>query len=169
MTARIERCRICGNSQLAPILSLGEQSLTGLFPRSDDGPVTIAPLELVKCTPANGERTCGLVQLRHSFDSNVMYGANYGYRSSLNPSMVAHLREIVEQLAARVELHPGDLVIDIGSNDGTLLSFYQPGPTFIGGVLPSSTRPSWATGPPITAASRPPPGASPRHPPGPSG
>ena len=132
MTARIERCRICGNSQLAPILSLGEQSLTGLFPRSDDGPVTVAPLELVKCTPANGERTCGLVQLRHSFDSNVMYGANYGYRSSLNPSMVAHLREIVEQLAARVELHPGDLVIDIGSNDGTLLSFYQPGPTFIG-------------------------------------
>lgn len=130
--ARIERCRICGNPQLAPILSLGEQSLTGLFPRSANDAITIAPLELVKCTPANGTRTCGLVQLRHSFDSNVMYGANYGYRSSLNASMVAHLRDVVDHIVTQVELTPDDLVIDIGSNDGTLLSFYPPGPTFVG-------------------------------------
>jgi hypothetical protein len=61
-----------------------------------------------------------------------MYGDNYGYRSSLNQSMVAHLRAKVEQLRARVGVNAGDLVIDIGSNDGTLLSFYPRGPALVG-------------------------------------
>jgi hypothetical protein len=56
-----------------------------------------------------------------------MYGANYGYRSSLNRSMVGHLQATVAKLTALVPPKRGDLVLDIGSNDGTLLSFYPPG------------------------------------------
>ncbi len=115
------RCRICGNNQLVPILDLGRQTLTGVFPRDPRQPITAGPLELLKCT---GEDACGLVQLRHSYDTGEMYGENYGYRSSLNRSMVDHLKTKVAGLSSIVPLRSGDLVLDIGSNDGTLLSNY---------------------------------------------
>ncbi len=119
---RIDRCRICGNTALVPLLDLGEQSLTGVFPRRLDQPLTRGPLELVKCH--GGGECCGLVQLLHSYSSAEMYGENYGYRSSLNQSMVTHLHEKVDALRAIIALDGNDVVLDIGSNDGTLLSFY---------------------------------------------
>ena len=64
------------------------------------------------------------MQLAESYDPNDMYGKTYGYHSSLNASMVAHLREIRDEITQRVELNEDDLIIDIGSNDGTLLSCY---------------------------------------------
>lgn len=129
MPREISSCRICHHRQLVPLLHLGEQCLTGIFPKSPDEPITRGPLELVKC---DGDDACGLVQLRHSYDSAEMYGADYGYRSSLNKSMVAHLRAKVAKLTAMAPPQPGDLVLDIGSNDGTLLSFYPPGLTVVG-------------------------------------
>ncbi len=117
----IHACRICGNTHLESVLSLGEQYLTGVFPANSETSLTRGPLELVKCM---GDAACGLLQLRHSYHSNEIYGENYGYRSSLNQSMVRHLRDKVARLKARVDLQPGDLVLDVGSNDGTLLSFY---------------------------------------------
>ena len=121
MPSEVQRCRICGETQLAPILSLGDQYLTGVFPRTPDERLTCGPLELVKC---HGERSCGLVQLRHSYDLREMYGLNYGYRSGLNRLMVDHLAGKVGTLGKRVGIGRGDVVLDIGSNDGTLLSFY---------------------------------------------
>ena len=115
----ITRCRMSGSANLVPVLHLGNQALTGVFPRSADVPVTTGPLDLVWCPES------GLLQLRHSYDSSEMYGANYGYRSGLNQSMVRHLEAKVRRLQAFVPLHPGDVVLDIGSNDATLLKAYQ--------------------------------------------
>ena len=129
MPREISSCRICDNRQLVPLLHLGDQCLTGVFPKSTDEPVTRGPLELVRC---DGADSCGLVQLRHSYDSAEMYGADYGYRSSLNQSMVEHLRAKVAKMIAMVPPQPGDLVLDIGSNDGTLLSSYPAGLTLVG-------------------------------------
>ena len=114
----IEACRICGSTALESALDLGEQSLTGIFPRIRDASVTRGPLEIVKCS---GEGTCGLVQLRHTYDANEMYGAEYGYRSSLNRSMVEHLGAKVKVLLGRSPVGSDDVVLDIGSNDGTTL------------------------------------------------
>ena len=125
----ISACRICGNTHLVQVLSLGDQVLTGVFPRSRDEQVTCGPLTLVKC---HGGNACSLLQLAHSYDSAEMYGANYGYRSGLNQSMVAHLREKVEKLLCLVPVGAGDVVLDIGSNDGTLLSCYPEGPDLVG-------------------------------------
>lgn len=131
MITELKNCRICGNPNLAPVLDLGEQMLTGVFPRSRDEAVTSGPLRLVKC---DGEGdVCGLLQLAHSYDLGEMYGDNYGYRSGLNASMVAHLQIKVERVRSQVVLNPGDLVIDIGSNDGTTLRAYdQPDLTLVG-------------------------------------
>ena len=122
--AKIDRCRICGNANLVSILDLGQQYLTGVFPRSPAQPLARGPLELVKCVTEKGSDVCGLVQLRHSCDPGELYGQNYGYRSGLNHSMVEHLRGKVAGLRQLVPLRDDDLVLDIGSNDGTTLSFY---------------------------------------------
>jgi SAM-dependent methyltransferase len=134
---RVDACRICGNKELVPVLHLGEQFLTGVFPRSKTERLTRGPLELVKCT--GGNETCGLVQLQHSFASDEMYGDRYGYRSSLNSAMVAHLQETSATVRAKVALGPSDLVLDIGSNDGTLLSFFPETSTRVG-IDPAARR-----------------------------
>jgi hypothetical protein len=126
---QISQCRICGNEHLVEILSLGNQVLTGIFPKSQDEAVPSGPLELVKC---HGENACHLVQLRHSFEADQMYGMNYGYRSGLNSSMVAHLKEKAAKLQKLNPLTPDDLVLDVGSNDGTSLSFYPGEVTRVG-------------------------------------
>ncbi|MGI5339243.1 class I SAM-dependent methyltransferase [Streptomyces sp. CA-181903] len=130
----IDRCRICDNTELLPVLDLGPQALTGVFPRSRGEDVPYVPLELVRCSPAG----CELVQLRHTADFGLMYGEGYGYRSSLNRSMADHLRGKVAAITKTVDLGPGDLVLDIGSNDGTLLAAYPSGPSLVG-VDPAAT------------------------------
>lgn len=121
MYRTITKCRVCGNDKLKTVLDLGNQCLTGVFPERGVE-VDRAPLELCKCY---GEDGCGLVQLRHSCDSSQMYGMNYGYRSGLNASMVKHLGIITKYATSLVSLNDGDIILDIGSNDGTLLGTYE--------------------------------------------
>lgn len=126
MYREITKCRICGNKNLKTVLNLGMQKLTGVFPMPDEE-VGEGPLELVKCMPISREAdVCGLVQLRHSCSGDEMYGENYGYRSGLNASMAEHLNEITTEIQRRIEIEKDDLVIDIGSNDSTLLRSYHP-------------------------------------------
>ena len=137
MPKALERCRICGNTDLVPVLDLGRQASTGVFPRTADQPVAEMPLELVKCMTAGAAQRCGLLQLRHSGDPGEMYGAGYGYRSGLNRSMVAHLRAKVARILDTVVLGKGDLVIDVGSNDGTTLSAYPKDAADLAGIDPT--------------------------------
>lgn len=122
MYKKISKCRICGNAHLEVVLDLGEQMLTGVFPRERNAQVTVGPLRLVKCV--GGDEVCGLLQMEHSYDLGEMYGENYGYRSGLNASMVRHLQAKVERVKSLVTLKAGDLVVDIGSNDSTTLQAY---------------------------------------------
>ena len=110
----IKACRVCGTPNLDPIINLGRHSLTGTFPKTPRQAVRIAPLELVKCRESAAD-CCGLVQLRQSVDLREMYGHDYGYRSSLNKSMVAHLQRKTQKIADLVKLKRGDLIVDIGS------------------------------------------------------
>lgn len=97
--------------------------MSGIFPRSVSEEVETGPLQLVKCI-GKPEEACGLVQLAHTFDLESMYGDTYGYRSGLNASMVRHLHAKVAHIQEIAPLQAGDLIIDIGSNDGTTLSAY---------------------------------------------
>ena len=124
MYKEAKNCRICGNDNLVLVMDIGEQALTGMFPKTRDESVLSGPVELVRCA---GDDFCGLVQLRQSYDVELMYGDNYGYRSGLNQSMVDHLTNKVQDILAKDILRDGDLVVDIGSNDGTSLGVYPPG------------------------------------------
>lgn len=135
---KVEKCRICGNTHLERVLDLGEQMLTGVFPREKDANVTTGPLHLVKCV--GSDETCGLLQMEHSYDLGEMYGENYGYRSGLNASMVAHLNSKVKRILGQIELVAGDLVIDIGSNDSTTLQAYPASGLVLVGIDPTGIK-----------------------------
>lgn len=138
MYKRIEKCRICGNKNLVGTLDLGEQALTGIFPREKEEKITVGPLRLVKCT--GGSDVCGLLQLQHSYDLAEMYGKNYGYRSGLNSSMVNHLHSKVNKIMGLVDLRQNDLVIDIGSNDCTTLKAYPDSGLSLVGIDPTGIK-----------------------------
>jgi SAM-dependent methyltransferase len=136
----VRQCRICGNSNLVSVLDLGHQHLTGVFPASQTAELGSGPLQLVKCFGTDPRKFCGLVQLRYSFAAEAMYGATYGYRSSLNASMVDHLHRKVDALQQLVPVGPRDIVLDIGSNDGTLLSRYSSDGPMLIGIDPSAEK-----------------------------
>lgn len=121
----IKKCRICGNTKLMPILDLGEQALTGRFPSEGEPQPPKAPMELVKCDNTSDSGSCGLLQLKHSVSPEEMYMHTYGYRSGINQTMRDHLKGIVNSVQQIIILNKGDVVLDIGSNDGTLLKFYE--------------------------------------------
>jgi hypothetical protein len=129
----IADCRLCYGKNLVDVFDLGEQALTGIFPKSAREEVAAGPLRLTKC----GD--CHLVQLRHNYDLSQLYGETYGYRSGLNQSMVQHLQNKVARIRSRAELAAGDLVVDIGANDSTLLQAYPSNLTLVG-VDPSGPK-----------------------------
>ena len=71
------------------------------------------------------KRLCGLVQMKYNFNRDIMYGEDYGYRSGLNASMVKHLEEKTEKIKSIISLNNNDIILDIGSNDGTTLNFFK--------------------------------------------
>ena len=113
----IKTCRVSKENDLVSFLNLGNQKLTGVFPRPNEE-LDRGPLELVWSPSSN------LVQLKHTFEPTEMYGDNYGYRSGLNNSMVQHLVNKANYLIELSDLQPGDIVVDIGSNDCTTLKAF---------------------------------------------
>ncbi len=123
---KVTRCRVCANPDLVPCLDIGDQYLSSIFPESLDykNHLTRYPLDLVLCKRSDSVQHCGLVQLGREFDLSEMYQA-YPYASASNSSMKAILQDIVESGNALGHLRNGDTILDIGCNDGTLLSFYK--------------------------------------------
>jgi len=138
MYKAINECRICGNKNLIKVLDLGEQTLTGVFPKHEDQKITRGPVQLVKCS--GGDDCCGLLQMAHSYDLGELYGDNYGYRSGLNLSMVKHLHAKVKRILGIVDLTDNPIVLDIGSNDGTTLSAYPANQCIRVGIDPTSEK-----------------------------
>ncbi len=110
-------CRACGHHLDNAVLSLGDLKLTGVFIKPEDADPPAAPLDLMLC------ENCGLLQLSEFVEPSELYRA-YWYRSGTNQSMRDHLKSIVAEASSIRPLSDGDTVIDIGCNDGTLLSHY---------------------------------------------
>jgi NDP-4-keto-2,6-dideoxyhexose 3-C-methyltransferase len=125
-----ETCRVCGSNRLIPILSLGEQFVTNFVAEEAGKDQIKSPLELVLCDTKNGG--CGLLQLKHTLDHDVLY-RKYWYRSGISTTMVKALADITSSAEKLIHLSRGDIVVDIGSNDGTLLrQFKTPGLITVG-------------------------------------
>ncbi|MCX6056533.1 MAG: class I SAM-dependent methyltransferase [Chloroflexi bacterium] len=111
-------CRMCGSNDLREMLSLGEQFINDFVPPEGIGKGLKAPLELVMCSH------CSLLQLRHTAPQELLYARYYWYRSGVTDTMRAALRDITAEIENMVPLQAGDVVLDIGANDGTMLASY---------------------------------------------
>ncbi len=118
---KIKCCRLCNCKELLPVFDFGLQALSTRFPDSNEPDAERIPLNLVQCCNPK----CNLTQLTHDYDFNDLYRKGYGYRSGINKTMKNHLKNIVDQLESYVDLSKGDTVLDIASNDGTLLRCYK--------------------------------------------
>ena len=113
---KISKCRSCKSHKLTLLFSLGKMSYTGIFPKKKENIVPQGELKLIIC------KLCSLVQLDRNFSSKKMYGKNYGYRTSLNKSMKAHIINKKSELKKFLKINTNDTILDIGSNDGTFLN-----------------------------------------------
>ena len=114
-------CRVCGSTKLVPILSLGSQYVTN-FVEQPEGDYPKGPLDLVLCNVKDGG--CGLLQLKHTVERDIMY-RKYWYKSGISSTMVKALADIASAVEKTVHLTKGDIVVDVGANDGTLLRQYK--------------------------------------------
>ncbi len=122
----IPKCFVCGNTNLVPCLDIGEQYLSSVFPDSLDyrDKLKKYPLELKLCQKDGSGRFCGLLQLASRLDLSDMYKF-YPYTSSSNESMKKVLEDVAKSGEEIGALRKDDLILDIGGNDGTLLSFLK--------------------------------------------
>ena len=115
----IETCRICESFELIDVITLGEQYITSRFPIYGDYSTPKTKIDLCMC------ENCGLLQLKQTTLSDELYKYEYGYRSGISNTMRNHLKEYQEEILSKIELNAGDTIVDIGSNDSTMLQYYS--------------------------------------------
>jgi len=119
-------CRSCGSDNLTEVLDLGEQYVSDFVQPGHEKDGLLVPIVLDLC------RSCTLVQARHTPPPEMLYKRQYWYRSGVTDTMRAALRDVVDSATKRVDLEPGDVALDVGSNDGTLLRCYDAGVATVG-------------------------------------
>lgn len=116
-------------------LSLGEQPISNRLPqlraRGQQAVAAPYPLGIVVC------EGCGLPQLAHDLAPEENFHDDYTYVSGASSTWVDHCREYADQLVDQFGLGPGDLVVEAGSNDGTLLKFFAARGVQVLGIEPS--------------------------------
>lgn len=120
----IKYCRVCGSMALTEVISIPKQFLSPTFVKSNESnelSTIKVPLTLVLCDE------CGLLQLKETVHHDLLY-QNYFYRSATNITMRNDLKNVVDDVMRRMHLTKDDYVVDIGSNDGTMLSYF---PSFL--------------------------------------
>lgn len=114
-----DKCRLCGTPDMKFLFSVGDQYINDFVPKDRIGKGLKAPLDLVMCDK------CTLIQLKHTAPQELLYSRFYWYRSGVTDTMRKALRNVSEAVEEITDLKPGDVVLDIGANDGTLLATYS--------------------------------------------
>ncbi len=116
---KLKKCRVCNSSKFINLFSLGKLSFTGKFARSTKINIPKDFLNLIIC------KKCKLVQLDRNFDPKYLYSKDYGYRTGINKTMTEHVKFIADSAIKIVKPKKNDMILDIASNDATLLNFYS--------------------------------------------
>lgn len=116
--SEIQSCRLCGSSKLVEIIDFGMMDIPK-WPKTKGGGVK-APLKLMVCP------VCEMGQLAHTFDPEDFF-RDYWYRTGMNGTMRAHMSALAKAVSQEIKINDGDLVVEAGSNDGTLLKDFKKG------------------------------------------
>ena len=130
----LKKCKICGNENLKKVIKLNEQYISATFVKTNKNNNLTkikTHLTLVLCISKNKSPACGHLQLYEIIQPDLLY-REYFYRSATNDTMRKDLKEVVDSLLNIIRIDMGDIVVDIGSNDCTLLNFYNKNITLVG-------------------------------------
>ncbi len=129
----VTSCQACGSAELRLVVDFLPQPPVQAFlpPELLQEPETHYPVPLYSCP------TCGLVQLGYVLPPDVVFPRDYPYQTGLTRILVESFGKLADDAAERFGLGSGDLAIDIGSNDGTLLKGYVPGGLRVLGIEPT--------------------------------
>lgn len=132
-TGRITKCQVCGARGLELVLSYGNQPIVQSYRAPQDLACTenTYPLNLVFCP------SCGLLQLDYIIPPALVFPRKYPYRTGLTRMLVENFRALAEEIIPTHRLQKDDLVVDIGSNDGTLLTPFKERGMRVLGVEPT--------------------------------
>ncbi len=131
---KIKSCRLCDSKKIKKIVDFGPICSSSTFPYKKNKYEKITPMVFGICTK------CKLAQLLHNYNLKELYNDNYGYRSGINPAMVKHLTGITNDIKKIVKIKKDDHVLDIASNDGTLLKTYKVSKVNYVGIDPTISR-----------------------------
>lgn len=112
----LKRCQITGSENLNLVIDLGHQPPCDALVTDPDAPETTYPLRLMHCPDS------GLAQLDYVVPGDVIYPPEYPYRAGISWPLREYQAAFADRVMARFGPMPGALVVDIGSNDGTLLT-----------------------------------------------
>lgn len=128
-------CRNCKKKLTNKVINLGNQCISSVFPEKITNKLKEYSLDLFKCN------SCELVQFNKTPPLQDMYGLTYGYRTSLSPLMIKHIKKKYDFISKKKYLKKGSSILDIGSNDGTFLNFFSKGSKFnLFGIDPSAKK-----------------------------
>ncbi|MET0679310.1 MAG: class I SAM-dependent methyltransferase [Bradyrhizobium sp.] len=133
-TGKLTCCQVCGSKRLELVIDLGHQPLCDSLPSEAqlDAPETSYPLRQVWC------RDCSLSQIDYVIPGEVVFHPEYPYRSGITKELAVYQDAFVQDAVSDLELQSGQLVVDIGSNDGTLLSGFARRGMRVLGVEPTN-------------------------------
>ncbi len=117
--SQIRKCRISDDINLKLVGKIGPLTLTGVFPKTKNKKIISTPVDIVFSKKSK------LLQLKHNYKEKQLFGSNYGYRSGLNQQMVKHLKVKSIYLKKKYKIKKNNEILDIGSNDGTFLGFFD--------------------------------------------
>jgi len=129
---RRDTCRLCGAGELEMVVPLAATPVGDAYVPAEhlDKPQETYPLDIWLC------RKCGLAQLVDIVDPKVLY-VEYVYLTSISLGLVEHFRRYAEDVLRRIQPPKGALVVDIGSNDGSLLKAFQDNGMRVLGIDPA--------------------------------
>jgi SAM-dependent methyltransferase len=130
---KIDECRICGSNKLFEFLDLNSMPIPNGFVKKEDLNKYEERYPLGVCVCEN----CWLVQLTHVVPAEIMF-KNYLYIPSTSETMLIHFKTLADETIKKYKMTDKDMVIDIGSNDGTLLSYFKEKGIKILGIDPAS-------------------------------
>ena len=131
---KISRCRLCNSNKIKQIIDFGRICSSSTFPYKNLKYNKITPMIFGICN------NCKLAQLLHNYNLKELYNDDYGYRSGINQAMVRHLTGITNDIKKIVKFKKGDFVLDIASNDATLLKSYKLSRVNYVGIDPTISR-----------------------------
>jgi hypothetical protein len=118
-TIQIKKCRLCKNKKLKKIYNFGNHFVSNFVNKASILKGIKAPLNLVYC------KKCQLLQLEHSAPQEIMYKKFYWYKSGITQTMREGLKELYQDIKKNCKIKPGDVILDIGANDGTFLKNFK--------------------------------------------